>query len=70
MSLDLRPATGADISRLSALIARVFARTELMATLPGLKLYAPRGYVAGAMARYDPGAGESIEFVPMTKDLR
>ncbi len=41
-----------------------------MATLPGLKLYAARGYVGGEMVRYDLGAGESIEFVPMRKDLR
>jgi GNAT superfamily N-acetyltransferase len=50
--------------------ARGFARAELMATLPGLKLYAARGYVGGTMVRYDLGAGESIEFVPMSKDLR
>ena len=50
--------------------ARGFVRAELMATLPGVKLYAARGYVAGAMVRYDLGDGESIEFVPMTKDLR
>lgn len=49
---------------------RGFARAELMATLPGLKLYAARGYVAGAVVRYDLGTGESIEFVPMTKDLK
>jgi GNAT superfamily N-acetyltransferase len=50
--------------------ARGFARAELMATLPGLKLYAARGYVGSDRVRYDLGAGESIEFVPMTKDLR
>ncbi|HTB28410.1 MAG TPA: GNAT family N-acetyltransferase [Steroidobacteraceae bacterium] len=50
--------------------ARGFARAELMATLPGLKLYAARGYIGGEMVRYDLGAGESIEFVPMRKDLR
>ncbi len=50
--------------------ARGFARAELMATLPGLKLYAARGYVGGTMVRYDLGADESIEFVPMSKDLR
>ena len=50
--------------------ARGFAHAELMATLPGLKLYAARGYVGGKMVRYDLGAGESIEFVPMRKDLR
>ena len=50
--------------------ARGFAHAELMATLPGLKLYAARGYIGGERARYDLGAGESIEFVPMRKDLR
>ena len=50
--------------------ARGFARAEHMATLPGLKLYAARGYVGSEMVRYDLGAGESIEFVPMSKDLR
>ena len=37
---------------------------------PGLKLYGARGYVGSEMVRYDLGAGESIEFVPMSKDLR
>jgi hypothetical protein len=41
----------------------------MMATLPGVKLYAARGYVCGERVRYDLGDGESIEFVPMTKDL-
>jgi len=50
--------------------ARGFAHAELMATLPGLKLYVARGYVGSEMVRYDLGAGESIEFVPMRKDLR
>lgn len=50
--------------------SRGFMRAELMATLPGVKLYAARGYVGAARVRYDLGAGESIEFVPMTKDLR
>jgi GNAT superfamily N-acetyltransferase len=48
---------------------RGFVRAELMATLPGLRLYAARGYIAGALVRYDLGGAESIEFVPMTKDL-
>ena len=42
---------------------------ELMATLPGVKLYAVRGYVGSEMVRYDLGAGESIEFIPMRKTL-
>ncbi len=49
--------------------ARGFSRAELMATLPGVKLYAARGYVGAPMVRYDVGGGESIEFVPMTKEL-
>ena len=46
-----------------------YARVELMATLPGVKLYAARGYVGGAMVRYDVGSGEVIEFIPMQKPL-
>jgi len=46
-----------------------FSQVELMATLPGVKLYAARGYVGSAMVHYDVGAGESIEFVPMRKVL-
>jgi len=49
---------------------RGFLRVELMATLPGVKLYAARGYVAMPPVRYDLGGGESIEFIPMRKDLR
>jgi len=49
--------------------ARGFARAELMATLPGVKLYAARGYVGAQRVSYDLGNGESIEFVPMSKDL-
>jgi GNAT superfamily N-acetyltransferase len=49
--------------------AHGFTRTELMATLPGVNLYAARGYVGGAMVRYDVGGGETIEFVPMHKVL-
>jgi len=40
-----------------------------MATLPGVKLYAARGYVAAVMVHFDMGKGESIQFVPMTKAL-
>jgi GNAT superfamily N-acetyltransferase len=50
--------------------ARGFSRVELMATLPGVKLYAARGYVGTQRVSYDLGNGESIEFVPMSKDLR
>jgi GNAT superfamily N-acetyltransferase len=50
--------------------ARGFSRVELMATLPGAKLYAARGYLGAQRVRYDLGNGESIDFVPMRKDLR
>lgn len=40
-----------------------------MATLPGVKFYSTRGYLGGEIVRYDVGAGETIEFVPMRKDL-
>jgi GNAT superfamily N-acetyltransferase len=46
-----------------------FSRVELMATLPGVKLYAVRGYIGGDMVRYEVGLGESIEFIPMHKGL-
>jgi GNAT superfamily N-acetyltransferase len=48
---------------------RGFQRVELMATLPGAKLYAARGYVAAAMVQFDIGEGESIQFIPMQKSL-
>ena len=46
-----------------------FARVELMATLPGVRLYAARGYVGADIVRFDVGAGETIEFIPMQKTL-
>ena len=46
-----------------------FAQVELMATLPGVKLYAARGYTGAAAVAYDVGSGESIEFIPMRKTL-
>ncbi|HTD72582.1 MAG TPA: GNAT family N-acetyltransferase [Steroidobacteraceae bacterium] len=49
--------------------AHGYARVELMATLPGVKLYAARGYVGGAQVQFDVGSGERIEFIPMHKDL-
>jgi N-acetylglutamate synthase-like GNAT family acetyltransferase len=50
--------------------ARGFARVELMATLPGVKLYAARGYVGSPQVEFDVGAGEIIEFIPMSKALQ
>jgi GNAT superfamily N-acetyltransferase len=49
--------------------ARGFFAVELMATLPGVKLYSVRGYIAMPMVYFDVGAGESIEFIPMRKSL-
>jgi GNAT superfamily N-acetyltransferase len=49
--------------------ARGFAQVELMATLPGVKLYAARGYVGADLVRYEVGGGELIEFIPMRKSL-
>ncbi|MGC1520607.1 MAG: GNAT family N-acetyltransferase [Steroidobacteraceae bacterium] len=49
--------------------ARGFRHVELMATLPGVKLYAARGYVASAMVHFAVGDGETIEFIPMRKTL-
>jgi GNAT superfamily N-acetyltransferase len=49
--------------------AHGFTAVELMATLPGVKLYAVRGYSAMPRVHFDVGAGESIEFVPMRKSL-
>ena len=46
-----------------------YAGVELMATLPGAKLYAARGYVASPMVHFDVGSGESIQFIPMHKAL-
>jgi len=49
--------------------SRGFSAVELMATLPGVKLYSARGYAAMPMVHFDVGGGESIEFVPMRKTL-
>jgi GNAT superfamily N-acetyltransferase len=48
---------------------RGFRQVELMATLPGVKLYAARGYVGTERVDYDVGLGEHIEFIPMRKML-
>jgi GNAT superfamily N-acetyltransferase len=49
--------------------AHGYLEVELMATLPGAKLYAARGYTAGPLVRFDVGSGENIEFIPMRKPL-
>jgi GNAT superfamily N-acetyltransferase len=53
----------------SQALAYGYSEVELMATLPGAKLYAARGYAAGASVLFEVGAGESIEFIPMRKRL-
>jgi GNAT superfamily N-acetyltransferase len=49
--------------------AHGFSQVELMATLPGVKLYAARGYLAMPMLHFELEGGESIEFIPMHKML-
>jgi GNAT superfamily N-acetyltransferase len=47
-----------------------FRSIELMATLPGVRLYRACGYEGDERARYEIGDGVTIEFVPMRKDLQ
>jgi GNAT superfamily N-acetyltransferase len=49
--------------------ANGYRSLELMATLPGLKMYQALGYVGSESVAYEISAGVTIEFVPMTKDL-
>jgi GNAT superfamily N-acetyltransferase len=44
-----------------------FHRFELMATLPGVRLYQACGYAGDARIQYEVGPGVFIDFVPMTK---
>ena len=53
----------------SAARERGFRATELMATLPGEKLYRVRGYVAIEPVRHPLPNGLGIDFVRMRKDL-
>ena len=50
--------------------AHGFRSIELMATLPGLKLYRACGYEGSERIEYQIGGGASIEFVPMRKELQ
>ena len=46
-----------------------FTRFELMATLPGVRLYEKCGYRAGDSVNHPLPGGLSIRFVPMTKRI-
>jgi GNAT superfamily N-acetyltransferase len=46
-----------------------FAATELVATLPGERLYARHGYVSAGRRAYALPGGGSIDFVPMRKRI-
>ena len=46
-----------------------FRKLELMATLPGVKLYAKHGFAAGNSIEYQMGEQLSIKFVPMFKEI-
>ena len=50
-----------------AAAARGFRRFEMMATLPGVRLYAARGYLPGEPLEWPLGDGLTITFVPMSK---
>lgn len=49
--------------------ANGFRSAELMATLPGLKLYRVCGYQAGERVEYEIKDGVKIDFIPMRKTL-
>ena len=53
-----------------AAVARGFRRFEMMATLPGVRLYAARGYLPGTPVEWPLGEGLTITFVPMSKTAR
>ena len=48
---------------------RGFSRVELMATLPGVRLYSARGYSGVERVHYEVAPGVAIEFVPMSKSI-
>ncbi len=47
-----------------------FSRFELMATLPGARLYAALGYSPGQPIQYPLPSGLTMELVPMSKAVR
>jgi GNAT superfamily N-acetyltransferase len=49
-------------------MAHGFTRFELMGTLPGVRLYAARGYHPGERIEWPLGDGLAIPFVPMSKN--
>lgn len=49
-------------------MAHGFTRFELMGTLPGVRLYAARGYQAGERIEWPLGDGLVIPFIPMSKN--
>ena len=49
--------------------AHGFSRLELMATLPGVRLYRSLGYTARTAIQYELAPGLMIEFVPMDKSI-
>jgi GNAT superfamily N-acetyltransferase len=49
-------------------MAHGFTRFELMGTLPGVRLYAARGYRAGERIEWPLSDGLAIPFVPMSKN--
>jgi GNAT superfamily N-acetyltransferase len=48
--------------------AQGFTRFELMATLPGVRLYRECGYVGETRIQYEMRPGLAIDFVPMQKE--
>jgi GNAT superfamily N-acetyltransferase len=49
-------------------MAHGFTRFELMGTLPGVRLYAARGYTAGERVDWPIAEGFTIPFIPMSKN--
>jgi GNAT superfamily N-acetyltransferase len=49
--------------------AHGFSRVELMATLPGVRLYGSLGYTARSPVHHELAPGLTIEFVPMHKSI-